>query len=1108
MRRAAILQRRLSSVTATTSSSSSFGGDDVHPQSSLFLLKRYLSAAAAVPEQKLSMDDKNFLDGSYDVELLPTGQIRYRSPHNRVIGPALVPPQSFDSPLPAIDCFDDWDVGALVERKKKKQFLEQKQKEKREVLEYQIELPMRGLFSVLVERKSQLRIKEESPENLEFVARRERQRRVENESVNDEIKRYREMSEQMAQVGAGANLPAVRQLLTSFYEPLMVGVEREQNMISEGVPGFDRRVYGPYLQLLGADKIAVISLHTIISMLMRGVEKTRGDVFRDHSREHGEAGSVKFVRLASSLGRVIEAGVNLSRLQTREKLLSARYRAGLINMEDIVETFNQERHAGENEMIAEREREEKIANIDREIREKNLIKESDITSTMLQRDSTKKLKSVRAVSEQAKKALDNADWGSVLHLKVGAAIIAIVLDVLPGPETAETGEKIEVPAFYHDYSLEPNAYQGWKQKASPNNRSGTVHWHDSFFRFVHSATLARARSAITRHKPMIVPPRPWESYNKGGYLNSNSVVMRGNYSRDGPSDGQMKLLAERVGEYDNVFGALNVLGSTAWVINTDILEVIEQVWREKKYAGGFGGGIANIPPRAELNLPNWPSSEFRLRRERNGPLYATALPSSREVGEFMRALNRVKQTNRELHSQRCDFAIKLQVAREMKNEERIYFPHNVDFRGRAYTMHAHLNHIGSDFCRGTLKFADAKPLGENGLDWLFIQCANLYGGGADKLPLHQRVEFSKLNLEKIKKSAEDPLGPEGSWWQDADDPWQCLATCMEIIKAINSKDPAKYMCNLPVHQDGSCNGLQHYAALGRDFAGGRAVNLVPADRGADVYTGIANVLRGIVQKDIENCDYKDEESVERMKLAKLLIDQVDRKLVKQTVMTSVYGVTFVGARMQISARLKERVGFESESVRYRVAAYAAKRTLDALNDMFQNAREVMGWLTHCASVVTKVNAPVQWTTPLGLPVLQPYRNQTQKSVRTLLQTFVLRSEDEKQKVNKSKQRSAFPPNYIHSIDSTHMMMTALECSRANITFAGVHDSFWTHAGDVPVMSRILREKFIELHETPLLDNLYEELKSTYPEVAGEFLPPPEYGDLDIETVRDSAYFFS
>ena len=175
------------------------------------------------------------------MELSPTGQIRYRSPLNRVIGPALVPPQSFDSPLPAIDEFDDLDVGASIEQsQKQKKRTRQKQRQEATFLEKQIEVPLRGLFSVLVERKSQLRIKEESPENLNYIARRERQRRVENESVNDEIKRYREMSEQMARVGAGANLPAVRKLLTSFYEPLMVGIEREQSMISEGVPGIDR----------------------------------------------------------------------------------------------------------------------------------------------------------------------------------------------------------------------------------------------------------------------------------------------------------------------------------------------------------------------------------------------------------------------------------------------------------------------------------------------------------------------------------------------------------------------------------------------------------------------------------------------------------------------------------------------------------------------------------------------------------------------------------------------------------------------------------------------------------------------------------------------------
>lgn len=32
-----------------------------------------------------------------------------------------------------------------------------------------------------------------------------------------------------------------------------------------------------------------------------------------------------------------------------------------------------------------------------------------------------------------------------------------------------------------------------------------------------------------------------------------------------------------------------------------------------------------------------------------------------------------------------------------------------------------------------------------------------------------------------------------------------------------------------------------------------------------------------------------------------------------------------------------------------------------------------------------------------------------------------------------------------------------------ITFAGVHDSFWTHAGTVPQMNKVLRDTFVQLH---------------------------------------------
>ena len=52
--------------------------------------------------------------------------------------------------------------------------------------------------------------------------------------------------------------------------------------------------------------------------------------------------------------------------------------------------------------------------------------------------------------------------------------------------------------------------------------------------------------------------------------------------------------------------------------------------------------------------------------------------------------------------------------------------------------------------------------------------------------------------------------------------------------------------------------------------------------------------------------------------------QVDRKLVKQTVMTSVYGVTYVGARQQIKRRLKERGVIADDAELFGVSCYAAK----------------------------------------------------------------------------------------------------------------------------------------------------------------------------------------
>ena len=79
------------------------------------------------------------------------------------------------------------------------------------------------------------------------------------------------------------------------------------------------------------------------------------------------------------------------------------------------------------------------------------------------------------------------------------------------------------------------------------------------------------------------------------------------------------------------------------------------------------------------------------------------------------------------------------------------------------------------------------------------------------------------------------------------------------------------------------------AALGRDRAGGATVNLTPSDRPQDVYSAVADALRARVERDAAAGD----------PVAQSLVGEVNRKLVKQTVMTTVYGVTFIGARDQI-----------------------------------------------------------------------------------------------------------------------------------------------------------------------------------------------------------------
>lgn len=407
-------------------------------------------------------------------------------------------------------------------------------------------------------------------------------------------------------------------------------------------------------------------------------------------------------------------------------------------------------------------------------------------------------------------------------------------------------------------------------------------------------------------------------------------------------------------------------------------------------------------------------------------------------------------------------------------------------------------------------FGEGKELGESGMKWLKIHLANVFG--FDKASLSEREAFAVKHMADIYDSASNPL--EGNrWWLTADDPWQCLAACIEIRNAVESGDPTRFVSHLPVHQDGTCNGLQHYAALGGDAWGAKQVNLEPGDRPSDVYSAVANMVIKSIAKDKEKGD----------PYAAVVHDKITRKTVKQTVMTNVYGVTYVGAKAQVRKQLVAahpnlpNTDLLNPGI---LSAYIATKIFASLSSMFRGAHDIQYWLGECASRIsmcltseqlnrldaewpslaskakpvkgseraqtaqsldemTQFKSSVIWTNPLHMPIVQPYRNSKAKIINTPMQRLQLTEPHRSDPVSKRKQLQGFPPNFIHSLDATHMLLSALRCDQLGLSFAAVHDSFWTHATHVDTMNTVLRDTFIQIHSDDVIGRLGAEFSARY-----------------------------
>ncbi|KAJ3063985.1 DNA-directed RNA polymerase [Podochytrium sp. JEL0797] len=963
--------------------------------------------------------------------------------------------------------------------------------------------------------------------------------------------------------------------------------------------------YVPFLKLLTPEQLARITITEFLRISETGDGRAQGPAGEAGTMavDGGAVSATATVSVLSRIGSAIEAEHNLQQLKKKKNRKMIETQMGIHNLHIKGRLFNH---------------------------------------------TMRKIISKLAQQEAVKNEKENwiPQWPAATKVRAGSvlAILLIKLAKVKVPHADPNNPQLDI-------LIEETAFQHGYTSLRSKQKVGVIKMHP----YILERLATDPVHVHPRLLPMIVPPRPWLTRNSGGYLHYKSDVLR----TKSMEHVAYLAAADEKQHLSGVFESLDVLGKTAWRVNERVYDVMKTIWNSGEAVAGFppvevqaDGGDGSGAGKRVAKPENWEAMSGKEKR---------AWVVERQKEDAVR---------RNHFSQRCDINYKVEIARSFLGQT-IYFPHNLDFRGRAYPMPAHLNHMGNDFCRGLLMFDTKKPVGERGLRWMKIQVANLMGN--NKISFDDRAKYAEAHVEDIMDSADKPLTGK-RWWLTAEDPWQMLATCFELTEALRLPNPTEYCSGVAIHMDGTCNGLQHYAALGGDMLGAAQVNLIPGDKPGDIYTAVANRVSAAVDKlatqDVEGAS----------EASKLMQGKITRKLVKQTVMTNTYGVTFVGARAQVQARIKEQpelYPFTDDQIRL-CSLHITHLIFDSLGELFTGARALQNWLNSTAFMIAKSipassipqvqlddaavlskmgclpsaftvarkeveeakarerdvveergvkkaaplsmddfnkqlldavldeeetthhdepmledthdlfeltsledpsvvhaeaeaaiaavdsaailaesnkkiekMASVIWTTPLGLPIVQPYRAIKTRIINTHLQTVTIRDNSVQQPVNPMKQSTAFPPNFIHSLDATHMMLSAIACNQAGIEFASVHDSYWTHAGDVDVMSDVLRDTFVKLHSREIMKNLKQELEErngghkfpvsveiTDPEQmkvwmehlkatgragsgrSGKFkrrvvrtwvdLEIPELpgkGEFDIENVRKSLYFF-
>lgn len=630
--------------------------------------------------------------------------------------------------------------------------------------------------------------------------------------------------------------------------------------------------------------------------------------------------------------------------------------------------------------------------------------------------------------------------------------------------------------------------------------------------------LAKRAGALAGISPMfqpcVVPPKPWVSITGGGYWANGRrpLALVRTHSKKGLMRYEDVYMPE-------VYKAVNIAQNTAWKINKKVLAVVNEIVNWKNCP------VADIPSLERQELPPKPddidTNEAALK-------------------EWKKAAAGIYRLDKARVSRRISLEFMLEQANKFASKKAIWFPYNMDWRGRVYAVPM-FNPQGNDMTKGLLTLAKGKPIGEEGFYWLKIHGANC--AGVDKVPFPERIAFIEKHVDDILACAKDPIN--NTWWAEQDSQFCFLAFCFEYAGVAHHG--LSYNCSLPLAFDGSCSGIQHFSAMLRDEVGGRAVNLLPSETVQDIYGIVAQKVNEILKQDAINgtpnemitvTDKDTGEISEKLKLGTSTLAQqwlaygVTRSVTKRSVMTLAYGSKEFGFRQQVLDDTIQPAIDSGKGLMFtqpnQAAGYMAKLIWDAVSVTVVAAVEAMNWLKSAAKLlaaevkdkktkeILRHRCAVHWTTPDGFPVWQEYRKPLQKRLDMIflgqfrLQPTINTLKDSG--IDAHKQESGIAPNFVHSQDGSHLRMTVVYAhEKYGIeSFALIHDSFGTIPADAGKLFKAVRETMVITYENnDVLADFYDQFADQLHETQLDKMPPlPKKGNLNLQDILKSDFAFA